>query len=259
MCDSVYKQLGLISEAEPECAAHAEGKNYFACLWKHGVLKTRLINTIYVDQVESLERLKTLNTDLLMNKSNFGLVGNSQGRNFMQLKKIRLKNDAAPAGEIDAVTIRQTKDAILGSLTPADFIAAVESGKITFLAPPLPSTVIVTDSQGASTTVTVISEPDAAQKREVPFRAALVKFNALQENKWANEFFVNAPYAVALDARLRTLAPEVEAEVKTLMPAVTSIVADPRLVAAAIEAQKAVADMVKPGLEALQSLSCNDD
>jgi hypothetical protein len=44
MCEAYYKEAGILSEDEPECApaanSNSEFKNYFQCIWKHGVKNT---------------------------------------------------------------------------------------------------------------------------------------------------------------------------------------------------------------------------
>lgn len=255
MCETVYAKLNLISEQEPECAPNPAGTNYFACLWKHGVLKTRLFDTLYFDDLELATILRNVNIDLLRDKKNFGSVTPTTSRAFLRLIAIPIIDANGVVAPIPALKKRQTNDQIVGSRTALDLIADVESGKLTLLAPVADVKVLVNYPDGTAGYVTKPGTPDAAQKREVKFRESLKKFNELVANKAANEAWINAPFAVEIDAKFKAVDAARTAELATLMPEVTNVAADPELAAQASAATEALSVQVKSGAPLLATLS----
>ncbi len=247
MCESVYRQLALIPETEAACAPKAEGANYFECLWQHGVLKSRLLTIVYDSDATILAKVQKLSPALLRNKKNFGVVDNSQSRNFLKLNQVSIKDEQGVVVDaIPAVTTRQTRDAIIGSRSVFDFINDVEAGRLTFLP-------VSTEADDA----------DPIQQRQSEFRIRLAKFNKLAERLWANEVLVNAPFARELKDGYRQLNPALSAELKTLLPDVVNVAADPKLVAAYTQTKaelQQVIDAGKPRLTTLTAVEqCEDD
>ncbi len=222
MCESVYRQLGLILESEPECAANPAGADYFGCLWKQGVLKTRLLQVVYGAQPEAIERLAAADLGLLRNRYNFGTaLGATSGRAFLSLRKVTLKDENNKlAGEIQAITVRQSEDVIVGAMTPLDIMTKVESGALTFFEPPTPPPV------PADPAIVQPVAVDPVADLEAQFRLRLAKFNQLAQGKWANEIYINTPFAVNFPESLPQLDSAVLQELKTLLPDVVNVEAD---------------------------------
>lgn len=135
-CEDFYASSGLLQESTPDCSPTKVPKNYFDCLWKEGVLKTKLARSLYKEA--TLASLRALDTKLLSNNQNFGQPG--RGGSFLNLRKFNLRDEKGePSGTILAPDRPGTPDAdaedtaLRGASTVASIAAEFGSKKFALI------------------------------------------------------------------------------------------------------------------------------